>query len=596
MKLKVSIYFFSAFIAIFIAFLAFDSEKMRLLYDDTIFWFLTLSCFLWIVSVLKSLDTCEKDSLDVIFSGFFQQVKTFCINHWLAVFLSIIIMTFGTMVFKQDYRVLGDETVLLLESQSLYETKKSSVNTVVMYRNDGGKDILGQHPSKRPALFVYLVSLLHSLTGYRETNPFVLNYILGCLSLFLFYYLIYILFDKFWGINALICLAAYPIFIIYVNTAGFDIFNLMCSLVFLICVYKFIKNPDAIRAEILLFWLPLISQSRYESIISLFIGMGIVFSLLPRKEYSLLSYRLVFFPFLFVPPAWLRLTTNDASEWQVENMEAAFSINNLVMNLKQAFIYSLSNDKAYGIVPIITILGLIGLIFLIIYILFKKSFPSLFVFSDNIRSNFSFNLFMNSLLSFYLLHGIIKFSYKLSDLIWDVYARRHCLVFIPFFIMMAIYFIVVCCHKFNFKRINISIITCFLLLAHWSGSVDANCGVNDMPAFLELKYTKRFLQENYPNKREYSLISQKPSFYVPFGYSSLNFNSFNNDAYKDIVMSYYYDKTINYFLVIQYIDPKNKMAHKGNEMPKNLEGEIVYENLFNGDICLRISKCVPKKI
>ena len=584
--MKLIIFGIIGLIAIYCAFWGFDALSMIEYYQNYIYYLISINFILWLVSLIK--DFGYEDSNLETSKSFKLITYSFFKNHWVALVISFILMLLSSISCKPDYRVLGDEPILLGISQSLYESRKCSLSDSSLENYDGTKLILVSVLDKRPIFFPYMVSVVHSLLGYRPENIFIFNFITGFLSLFLLYYIIQLIWGKFWGINGIICLASYPLFIVYANSAGFDVFNMMCSLVFFVCVYKFIKSPNAIRAEILLLWVPLFSQSRYESVLSLLVALPILLYYLPKKEYSNLGVGFIVSPLFFVPSVWLRLLTNKASDWQVNSGESIFSLEWFCENIKKAVYFFTAGEKAFGVIPLISVLALIGFIMFISDVFFKKA--SATVQNAKSLSFRDYRIFWGSVLSLYLLHAFAKFSYKLSDLT-EVLATRHAIIFLPLFVIMSISFLYQFNLKYGLKKYYSIILMLLLLVIYWPEAVFSNCGVLNTPVYLELRDGRKYIEANYPNKKDYIIITDKPNFYVPFGYSSVSYKAYNN-AFKNIVMDCFRNKYCSFLLVIQILK-EDMTPFKGQEKLEGFEYETIFETCFIKGTYYRISKCVP---
>ena len=570
---------FSGILAIWLGFFAFDKKTMTEFYKNSVYWFLTLNCFLFIISSVKFFCNSKYcNSQNII--GFFKY-------HWVALLLSLVFMILGSISCKQDFIVLSDETNLLSDSQSFYNLKQCFINCASLEFSNGKKDILTGIIDKRPAFFPYLVSLIHSLIGYRANNIFVLNFIVGYLSLFFIYYLIFLLFrSRLWGINGLICLAAYPLFIVYTNSAGFDVFNMMCSLVFFILLYYFIKNPDTIRAEALLMWVPLISQSRYESVLSVIIALAVIFYCLPKEEYNNLSTNFYIFPLLLVPPAWLRLITNDTTSMQVDSLDQCFSFENFCNNVQNAVYFFTSWNSDFGVIPILTILGVIGFVLFISNTYFKKEAFKVVNIDKNFNNISSFRIFWFSVFLFYTLISIVIFSFVWINFTEPI-IRRQAIVFVPLIIIMTISCMIEIQKNINHFKIYFTIFSLFLLFIHWPYYFKSN-----EISYLEFKKSREFLEERYPQKKEYVIIHHRSNWYTALNYNSIDYS--NYVLHKNIFLEQFSKKSFSFFIAIQIIDLETKEPYPACKIPEDFDSEIVYETYLQENSILRISKCCPK--
>ena len=587
-KMRLIVFILVGLISIFLGFFCFDKVKMIEYYQNYVYYIIAINVLLWIVLVVRTFVYSESDS-DI--NNSIQRLKSFFNKHGAALIISFVLMVLGYTACSPDYRILGDEPILLGTSQSLYETKKCFLSVSSLENYGGMKTVLVSVLDKRPVLFPFMVSIVHSLFGYRPENIFFFNFVVGFLSLFLIYYIIQAMCGRFWGINGLICLASYPLFIVYTNSAGFDVFNMLCSLIFFVCLYKFIKFPDAARAEVLFIWVPLLSQSRYESILSLVLALPVILYYLPKKEYSNLGFSFMFSPLFFIAPAWLRVLTSKSSDWQVSSGEAVFSWEWFCENIKKAVEFFCVGEKAYGVIPLISIFALIGLILFILDVFFKKN--SEFIQKSGYLHAGEFRFFWGSVILFYVLHAVVKFSYKLSDLT-DVLATRHAIVFLPLFVIMAVFFLWQCSYKLSIKRYCYAIFFVLLLLVYWPEASTASCGTSDNHISLEFREGRKYIETHFPNKDEYIIISDSPNFFVPFGYSSVGYNAYRK-AFKNVVIDSIQKKYTSYLLVIQLLNA-DMTPFKGQEMLEEFEVKSVWERCLVKGYYYRISKCILKNV
>ena len=574
----------SGIFALWFGFFAFDNLKMLEFYKDYVFWFLTINIILWIISVLRVYSSDSNSPKESI-----NKAKTFLYNHRIAIIVAFLLMTVSTYFCKPEFRIFADEINLLSDSQNLYEAQECYTTHSVLEYSNGSKIILAAVLDKRPALFPYLISIIHFLTGYRPENAFILNFLSGFLSLILLYYLIQLFWGKYWGISGIIFLASYPLFIRYTNSGGFEIFNMLCSLIFFICLYNFIKNPDATRSETLLLFVPLLAQSRYESVLALFIALPLVFLVLPRKEYSKLSYNFIIFPLLLVAPAWLRLITNNAESWQVDSLEGGFGINWILINTQKALSFYFSGSNNYGINYILSYLAVIGFIMFIYKLFFNKPIYDEKQQIDN-KEHFSHKIFWFSVFTFYLLHALIRFIYSWIDLTNPVINRLG-IIFLPFLVLMAVYILFEISKKFYYCKYVFFII---LIIPYFSGCW-SYINIKDSLPYLDFNTCKSFLEKNFLEKSQYILIHYKPNLYTPFGYSSVGYNYYNKPEINNVVKEYFSQNQSKFYLAFQMLDIKTKTPSQNSVIPDELASDNIFETTINNAYILRVSKCVPKQ-
>ena len=534
------------------------------LYVKGIYYWLSISLILFVISVIN----------------FFKE-HNFCFikflkKHYIAIILSIVMPTIGLFCCKPEFRIFADETNILSDSQNLYESKECFISSNTLTHLDKRKEIISKILEKRPALFQYLISLIHSLTGYNYQNAFIANYLCSILILFILYYIISLKFGRFWGILGLICIVSHPLYIWYTNSACFDIFNLLCSLIYIIILNFFIKTPNVINSELLLLFLPLLGQSRYESILAVFITLPLIFYLLPKTQYSKFSYRLWIFPFLLLPIAWLRNITNFVGKDDGMDFENPFALKYLFENFKQSIVFFFFNNKDFGTIPLISLIALIGFV--------------IFIYDLKKHKTKKYKTICFSVLTFYLLHAIVKLSFCLGDFT-EVLASRHALIFIPITIFMTIYCLNYLNSKYKLKKawIITSIISLYLLYSSNSSLV---YGIRDIPIYQEFKFINNYLSKNLKNKKEYIFVYIKPNYFAPFNYNVISYQAFNK--INNYLKFYFMNNNTNYFLLFQIFSTKNNKSYDDLKLDKDYIVKPILERKIINNYYYKFSKVYLK--
>ena len=597
--------FISFVLSVFLGFKAFSNETMEKVYIDYIYYILIVNILLWLSAILKT----RKKSLLVEF-------KDYLSNHKIAIIIAFVVVVSGSIICKPDYRILADETNLLSMSQALYENRECKNYTSILYYYYGFKNIIRAELDKRPALFPLTVCFLHTFTGYRPENIFITNIITAFFTLLIFYHLINYRFGKFWGVNSMLLLASYPLFVLYYNSGGFEVFNLLFSLILFWLLLKFIKEPTAINTEVLLLFLPLISQTRYESIVAVVCVLPAILIKLPLSEYFKFSYRLVITPLFFIPIVWLRLLTDNTRGLQAEDKEAAFSYKLFKENLEKAVPFFCGKDFSYGIVQILTYIAIIGAIWAIIdfFIEFfmefirkkrttNKGLSTVAEYdSEDLKGSFGyqkkFNLdnvvkiinkiaFVSVAVLFYLFFSVIRFAYWGGDLPLRSQSRLA-IIFLPIFVYFSIYLFSNISSKFKIKRGYFTLFILSLLFVYWPVA-GQNLGVRDLTLYREFRATREFLANSFPNKNEFILVVNRANMYTPLKYNSLDFDYFINNQRS--VKNNLTNRTYYYLIIAQIVDKSTNRPVSKCRIPNNLKLQKLFETQIRADQYLRFSKC-----
>ena len=590
---NVILFFFTGVLAVIFGFFC-PKDWLIDLYTKSVFYFHSVTFILFIFCVLKIFSTKIEGGSEK--SLIILKIKSFLESHGVALLLSILLMVFGIFACKPEFRIFSDETNLVSDSQVLYEKRECYTVYSSLNNGIGSRRLVNIGIDKRPAFFPYFISLFHSVFGYRPENVFILNFIIGVLSLFLIYYLIQLYKGRFWGICGLCCLIAHPIFLLYTNSAGFDVFNMFCSLVLFLLIYKFIKTPNVYFAELLWLWLPIIGQSRYESIVSVFIVFPLIIYLLPKTEYSKLTFKTRISPLLYLPVVWLFRITQDPSFWQVDKVNEGFGFGWLLKNISQAFVFFLSGEEAYGVIPVISVLGLLGFVVFMLDVFKKESNVSF----GKLNKSFT-KIFSGILVSFYLFHAIGKFSYCWTDLTNEIISRQS-LIFLPLIVFMSMSFLSELNKKIGIRKSYCILAAIFFVFIYWPDAANI-CGVRNIELYNRNKEIRRFLEANFPNKKEYICITEITGYFVVLGYSTISYfsdlpNSHNiePERYREIkkeknlqlLVDFYKKKVCSYYILIQHLDKETNEPRY--HLPDNFKEEVLLEKQYYEGKILRFSK------
>ena len=559
----------SAILSCLLGFSFFSNDKMKELYTCYVFYILIANLILWVLAIIKARKQTK---------SFYCETASYLKKHKWAVIFAFLLTICGLFASKPDFRILADETNLLSMSQAFYENRECKNITSATYYYYGFKSIISWDVDKRPALFPLFECFFHSIFGYRPENAFGVNAIACFLSLIILYNLVTSQFGRFYGKCSMLLLSAYPLWVLYYTSAGFEVFNLLFSLILFWYLAKFIKEPNAVNTEVLLLLLPLISQTRYESAISVFCVLPAVFLMLPKEEYLKFSYKLVIFPLLLVPVAWLRLLTDNPTGLQMDEVgKKAFAWEHFVDNTKKALEFFTGQDLAYGIIPLVTYFAAFGCAW---------AFISFVIKAVKKKITYKQSVFWSVIIVFYLFHAIIRFAYYWGNLTYRFNSRLG-IIFLPLIVYFAIYSFYNLWQELRLKKVFAAIIAVILLLVYWPVA-GMNLGVRDLTLYREFRSVREYLEKHFPNKNEYILVADRANMYVPLKYSTISFNHFNNNVsnYKNSLSN----RTYNYIIFVQTVNKATGKAISNCSIPMHIKMENLYETQIRADQYIRVSK------
>jgi hypothetical protein len=207
-------------------------------------------------------------------------LRAFVASNLPGIAITAVVSAVVVSAVPPGFRVLADEANLVSVSKNLFFSKTANFAVTGKWYFENYWNI-NQTTDRRPALFPFLVSLIHSVRGYHAENAFHLNAILFVLFVFSSYRLAKRLGGEVFGVATAILVAASPNTLVAVRSGGFDFLAALLLLVVVLSFYDYAKEPSPRSLALLSLHLCLLAHVRVE-------GLG----LLATAAIALLSFRL----------------------------------------------------------------------------------------------------------------------------------------------------------------------------------------------------------------------------------------------------------------------------------------------------------------
>ncbi|HEX2674688.1 MAG TPA: glycosyltransferase family 39 protein, partial [Polyangiaceae bacterium] len=192
---------------------------------------------------------------------------------------ALAVTLFAALAIEPALRMLSDEANLVGTSKNLFALKEPTFTVSGKFYYDSYWDV-DVAIDRRPTLFPFLVSLVHSVLGYSYRNVFLFNLLVLPAFLVVAYRLAKSLGGETFGVVASLFAAAHPVTLLSVRSGGFDFFAMFFGLLCVksLCDYVFEQSP----AKLAILWMNLcmFAEIRYES--ALFIAPVVALLLLFR--------------------------------------------------------------------------------------------------------------------------------------------------------------------------------------------------------------------------------------------------------------------------------------------------------------------------
>ncbi len=257
-------------------------------------------------------------------------------DNWRGLVLAAAVSLVAILAIEPALRILADETNLVGVSKNLHFNKTADFATTGKWYYEAYWN-LNVTLDRRPALFPFLVSLVHAILGYSYTNAFHVNAIVIPLFVFVAYRLAKSLGGEVFGILAGAFVMAHPITLLSARSGGFDV---MAGFFALVCVkhfFDYAQSPTANRLALLWLNLCMLAHIRYEGAASLVASFVVLLALRMVKWEHVKPYIFVyaFTPIFLLPRVWQTILKADDGEQPLGTV--LFGWQHLVENTRDYF-------------------------------------------------------------------------------------------------------------------------------------------------------------------------------------------------------------------------------------------------------------------
>lgn len=298
-------------------------------------------------------------------------IRSLLHKYGVGMLFSLLMTTCIFVSLKPEFRVLADETNLLSVSRTmLYEKRVDNITQGKWYYFNLFPTV--RENAIRPYMFPFVVHIVHAVTGFRASNPFVVNFILMAVLFFGIFVFVRDHSGAAYAYAAVLLTAAQPVITLAATSAGMDLMQIVFLFYTFVILKLFLQEPA--KDSFLLLWahLLMVANIRYEG--PLFLVIILAGLILFRKiKLSYFDSCLVYVtPFVLLPVFWQRFCL--PMDHQNPAGVAAFSFQNVLPNSLN-FLRTLTDTRFYyPYAAVIDLLGLIAAVYFIV-VLAKKTWP-----------------------------------------------------------------------------------------------------------------------------------------------------------------------------------------------------------------------------
>jgi hypothetical protein len=492
--------------------------------------------------------------------------------NWPGLAIAFVVTVVAALAIHPALRILSDEATLVGTSKNFFASRTATFTVSGKNYYDSYWDI-DVAIDRRPALFPFLVSLVHVVCGYSYENAFLFNLLLLPAFVLMSYRLAKSVGGETFGVVAALLVVAHPVTLIAVRSGGFDFVALFFSLLVIKSLLDHVRTPTAATLAILWMNLCMFAEIRYES--ALFI-LPVVALLLAFRlvSWSLLRpYAFIFAltPVYLSPRIWQAALRGSVPEQ--DPGVTPFSLGHFVDNAREYFKPVMSPSHDYPAhAGIVIALGLVGCL------LWLQSHRRGMLAPDWTNPGLRFATFVGAWM---LLQVVVVFSYA-----WGraqaPSAARLVIAIDTFFSFFAAWALTLSLRRW---RPFVAVLIGAAVLAIQVPIAGQHRMQNRLTQTRETATAWRFFASLH--EKRILIVTDRPELFTIMEYGAMSFQTARQDPFlfDAFARHLFYD-----VYVVQQIRPSTNSPLPGYEVwpTRRLETMLEYQN--DADVLIRISR------
>jgi len=493
-------------------------------------------------------------------------------ENWPGLVVALVVTVIAWLAVQPALRILSDEANLVGTSKNFF-TSKSATFTV------SGKNYYDSYwdvdvaIDRRPTLFPFLVSLLHTACGYSYKNVFLFNLMVLPVFVLVSYRLAKSLGGEVFAIVVALFVVAHPITLVTVRSGSFDFLTVFFALLIMKNLLDYTRQQSPARLAVLWMSLCMFSEIRYES--ALFIPPVVALLLVFRmiKWNTLRPYALVYAltPAFFLPRIWQAVLRGNVPEQ--EPGTTTFSVDNLFNNAYEYFKPVLSPFHDYPAHSATLIaLGALGCM------LWLRWLYGRVLERDRATPQFRFGIFV---VAWMVLQVLIVFTYAWGRAQYPT-AARLVIAIDTFLSFAAAWLLTRVLQRF---RPFVSVMLAAAVLAIHLPVAAQHRFMNKLTQSRENSTTWRYFDSLH--EKRILIVSDRPNLFTIMDYGAMNFETARKDRYLFTAFERHLFLDI---YVVQQIRFSTKQPVPGYDLWPTRKLETMLEFQNDADVLIRISR------
>jgi hypothetical protein len=496
--------------------------------------------------------------------------------NWPGLVIAVVVTVIAWLAIHPALRILSDEANLVGTSKNLFASRTATFTVSGKNYYDSYWDI-DVAIDRRPALFPFLVSLVHVVRGYSYANVFLFNLLVLPAFLLVSYRLAKLIggetSGEAFGIVASLLVVAHPITLIVVRSGSFDFLALFFSLLVIKSLLDHVRAPSAARLAIVWMNLCMFAEIRYESALFIVpaVALLLVFRLVNRSLLRPYAFIYALTPAYLAPRIWQAVLRGSVPEQDPGAI--AFSLGNFFNNVREYFKPVLSPLNDYPAHSgIVIALGLVGCV---LWLLSRRR--ELFA-PDWKDPRLRFATFVGAWM---LLQAIVVFSY-----VWGraqaPSAARLVIAIDAFFSFCAAWALIVSLRRW---RPFVAVLIAGAVLAIHLPIASQHRMLNRLTQTRETATAWRFFDSLH--EKRILIVTDRPDLFTIMDYGAMSFETARQDPFifDAFARHLFYD-----IYVVQQIKLSTQSPLPGYDIwpTRRLETMLEYQN--DADVLIRISR------
>jgi hypothetical protein len=338
------------------------SEQAVVIVKHFAYWMLGATSLLFLLYLRESLK-------EVALRDLIAKAKA----HLPALILILVAALYLHLHVDRGFKILFDEHAISSTAMSMHYDNRAFVQAASHIVNDEVIASIG-FVDKRPAFFPFVVSLVHSISGYRPENVFWLNSGLTVLLLGLIYVIAARTCGKPHGMLAVLLMTSLPLLAQNTNGGGYEIMNLCLICGMVLAGLNYMRKEGSQGLDLLLLTAILLANNRYESIAYVVVP-ALLFLLKSYREKKLsLTWFAVFSPLLLMTPLFSYAVFQGDDRFIQTDSANFFSGSHLSGNVAHALTYLFETSGDYSNSVLLSATGMIAGLFLAVQLIRRAPF------------------------------------------------------------------------------------------------------------------------------------------------------------------------------------------------------------------------------